>query len=507
MPTVLNPGIDFEHSPFVVQQELAAWPRPRIEVDGDIKEYPRIAGISSFGAGGANAHLIIEEYIADRAEDDPPSWLPDRTGADTAGTSRPAMIVLSAKHEEQLKERARRLLAVLREDGRAWSDRDLADMAYTLQVGREAMEERLALMVHSSAELAEKLALFLEGRTDVPDLFRGRVAGASPASMPPDLSLVCLGRRPATRPWEPGSPRANTTSCLSLWVKGLAVDWDTLLRQRVADARPDGRPPPAYQPAHVSLCQRTLLDAYSPVRSASRPHLPAILHPLLHRNTSDLTEQRFSSTFSGREFFLADHVVRGQKILPAVAYLEMAREALQRAAGSLQEGRSEFPWKRWSGHGPLWWGTRRSRSTSASFPRNPRTRRTSSVRIAYEIYSLDEAAARVVHSQGRAHLGAATDTSHLDLAALQAQCDRGSIDADQCYEAFAAMGIDYGAGHRGIQRLYLGSGQVLAKLVLPDQLRDTDDRFVLHPSLMDAALQAALGLLGASVRRRTGKPR
>ncbi len=55
----LNPNIDFEKTPFVVQQELGEWEKPVL----DGKEYPRIAGISSFGAGGANAHVIIEEYL------------------------------------------------------------------------------------------------------------------------------------------------------------------------------------------------------------------------------------------------------------------------------------------------------------------------------------------------------------------------------------------------------------------------------------------------------------
>src|SRR5258707_5598703 len=63
----------------------------------------------------------------------------------------------------------------------------------------------------------------------------------------------------------------------------------------------------------------------------------AVLHPLLHRNTSDLSEQRYSSTFTGEEFFLTDHRVRTddrtvQKILPGVAYLEMARAAIEQAS-------------------------------------------------------------------------------------------------------------------------------------------------------------------------------
>jgi amino acid adenylation domain-containing protein len=227
--TVLNPGIDFAHSPFIVQRELAEWPRPLIEVDGEVREYPRIAGISSFGAGGANAHLIVTEYEGDGAADAPPSWPSDRAGAD-ADRLRPALIVLSAKSEAQLQERVRRLQAVLREDGRAWSDRDLADLAYTLQVGREAMEERLALLVYSAVELAGKLALFLEGRDDAPGLFRGRAGGASPARLPPDLAAdedvrLALGAWVA---------KGKYDKLLSLWAKGLAIDWDELLYARTA---------------------------------------------------------------------------------------------------------------------------------------------------------------------------------------------------------------------------------------------------------------------------------
>src|SRR5260370_25762546 len=56
----LNPHIDFGKSPFVVNQELRSWEQP--EIDG--RELPRLAGISSFGPGGSNAHMIVEAYQA-----------------------------------------------------------------------------------------------------------------------------------------------------------------------------------------------------------------------------------------------------------------------------------------------------------------------------------------------------------------------------------------------------------------------------------------------------------
>ena len=70
-------------------------------------------------------------------------------------------------------------------------------------------------------------------------------------------------------------------------------------------------------------------SAHPPAGAATVAHL----HPLLHQNTSDFTRQRFTSSFTGEEFFLADHRVNDRRILPGVAYLEMARAAVELALG------------------------------------------------------------------------------------------------------------------------------------------------------------------------------
>jgi acyl transferase domain-containing protein len=65
-----------------------------------------------------------------------------------------------------------------------------------------------------------------------------------------------------------------------------------------------------------------------PVADQRNPELgPPQLHPLVHRNVSTLIQTKFASFFGGQEFFFEDHQIREEKILPGVAYLEIAAAA------------------------------------------------------------------------------------------------------------------------------------------------------------------------------------
>ncbi|MFH9613918.1 SDR family NAD(P)-dependent oxidoreductase [Streptomyces pratensis] len=195
--TELNPNIDFGSTPFTVQRTLADWPRPVVTVDGTEREFPRIAGISSFGAGGTNAHLVVEEYR------------PNPEDAQDPAAGGPVPVVLSARTTELLRQKAAQLADWIEQKN--LSTGDLPALAHTLQVGREAMRERLGLVVAAMPDLLARLRDFGDGRQDVEGVVRGRAS--SPAA---DTGVSeALARR-------------DLTGLLTLWAEGRTVDWHSL---------------------------------------------------------------------------------------------------------------------------------------------------------------------------------------------------------------------------------------------------------------------------------------
>ncbi|MDK2598873.1 polyketide synthase dehydratase domain-containing protein [Bacillus stercoris] len=86
--------------------------------------------------------------------------------------------------------------------------------------------------------------------------------------------------------------------------------------------------------------------------------------------------------------------------------------------------------------------------------------------IAFAIYTEAEDAHnnRKIHCQGSASIRGAGDLPVQDISVLRDQCSLSTLSHDQCYELFKAIGIDYGPGFQGIDRLYIGRNQALAEI-------------------------------------------
>ncbi|MGW5937081.1 type I polyketide synthase [Streptomyces celluloflavus] len=136
----LNPDISFAGTTFAVPTELTPWPAT---------EGRRLAGVSSFGFSGTNAHLILEQA-------------PDRAAVPRDDTRPRSVLALSAKSEQALAELATRYRDHLGADGTDGSD-SVADVCYSANTGRSLFRHRLAVAGATRQDIAAELAAFTSG--------------------------------------------------------------------------------------------------------------------------------------------------------------------------------------------------------------------------------------------------------------------------------------------------------------------------------------------------------
>ncbi|WP_259346474.1 beta-ketoacyl synthase N-terminal-like domain-containing protein, partial [Burkholderia pseudomallei] len=208
----LNAQISLARTPFAVVDTHRAWP-----ARGGAR---RLAGVSSFGSGGANAHVVLEEY---------PSEAPPRAAAGDA------LFVLSAHSREQLAEYARRVLAYCERRLQSGDDAPAAAaVAHALQ-RRQAMAWRLAFVAASLEEAVRRLRAFAAGAAQ-PGTF---VGGGAPKTSVADF----VNQNPDVQQVVSAWLRERQLAKLArYWADGVRIaNWSALY-----DARPACVPLPCY---------------------------------------------------------------------------------------------------------------------------------------------------------------------------------------------------------------------------------------------------------------------
>ncbi len=160
-----NPLISWDNIPVCVPIESIPWP----SVDKK-----RLAGISSFGASGTNAHLIVEAA---------PN-MPAIADEENSGVlERPLqLLTLSAKSETALQQLARNL-------ANAVQNQSLADIAFSANTGGSHFNYRVGIVADALSEIRQKLFTFALGQT-AKGIFRGQIK----ATRPPKIAFLFTGQ-------------------------------------------------------------------------------------------------------------------------------------------------------------------------------------------------------------------------------------------------------------------------------------------------------------------------
>jgi acyl transferase domain-containing protein/tryptophanase/acyl carrier protein len=441
----LNEFIDFKNSPFYVEQRLENW-KGR-EVDG--KHFPLRAGISSFGAGGSNAHIILEHYEPVRQVKEKPD--------------QPIELIfpLSAKNEDQLHESVVRLATFLQENSE-----DLSDIAHTLQFGRKSFDHRLAIIASTREELLEKLACFIEGKKDE-HIITGHVKSS-------EAIARLLNRREKEEFIRLLSQGRDPRKIMGLWAEGVLASWQGYQSQSLGKR--------VSLPTYPFVDKRHWVSGKSPVRQTLRA--VAGMHPLVDTNESTFERQLFRKTFHDRDFFIYDHHVAGIPTLPGVAYLELARKAGEIAAGRKVQKIRNILWV-----SPI--AVQNSASKEVFIELKP-----NGAAVRFEVFSCDEKGAKVLHSQGTllytTPQEAVAVPEYIDLQSIRARCKK-VIEGRNAYPLFKSFGLNLGPSFQVLQEVYKSENEILGVLKLPELRQGDLQSMVLQPSLVDGSLQAGMG--------------
>ncbi|MGN7972315.1 SDR family NAD(P)-dependent oxidoreductase [Serratia sp. 22264] len=452
--------IKLEGSRFYLNDATEEWP-PLVDANG--REIARRAAINNFGAGGVNAHLLLEAFSGydDRHEN---------AGDEAHSQEKGYFLALSALHEWQWIHYAESLLAFLQQS----PDVPPGALEYFYLTARNKFEHRVVFRYTDTENLQEKLTQFIAAKGQKAYYLK---SGARDENKALDIfnRHHRLSDLLTTLDWE-----NDKRFLIDLWVQGV----DFPLHQTLGALTFNKLSLPRY-PFNLEHYWSAAVLPLEP--RGDQKHRD--IHPLVQQNTSDFYTQRYSSFYTGDEFFLADHLVKGQKVLPGVAYLELARAALADALGQPTAIRLEnISWIR-----PM-------RVEAPGLHIAVELHPEGDARFGFEIYSTGSSAAgseRVTHCRGQAGIAPAGESAPpaIDVRALQHQCAVRHLDSQACYAAYSAMGILHGTTYQGVISIDEGATQAIARIELPASAAKSHSQFFLHPSLMDSALQMAAGLL------------
>jgi acyl transferase domain-containing protein len=445
-----NPLIPWEDLPVRV---------PRTAMEWNPSTGRRVAGVSSFGFSGTNAHVILEE------------------APEQAAVARQAhaayVLPLSARHPEALEA----LVLAWRNMLAAQPSSSLHDLCYTAAVRRSHHEYRKAFVASSVSELAAALGQAAGDRSALGEGLVFRCGDDLPGAVAQAALWKSLGVEPEAVTGTGGDDLAAACGvpfwtatpqnffeidlrsgveqeAARLYAAGFAIDWRGLYSDGGAVVE---------LPSYPWRKRRFWVEdtgAIRPHSSAARP----VVHPLLGRRVLSpaLEKVVFESELStSSPAYLAEHVVHEKVLMPGSAFVEMALAAGREVLGKSAQVRELA-----------------IREALVLAEDRAITMQTIVTGGDVEIFSLDGATWKL-HAAGNLSDGAAAASAVAVFGELP-----HTIGIDEFYRLAGGLGLEYGPAFRGITGIRWSDTEIVA-----DIHAAAGSEYLLHPAMLDACLQ------------------
>ena len=426
-------------SPIYVNNSLKKWNQP----DGR----KRMAAINSFGAGGTNCHVVLEE--GDKVEKT------EMNGC--------YLFPLSANAKETLVELTENMYAWLAENSEKYA---MKNLSFTLTSGRKHFKYRKCFVAETKEELCGLLKNVLNNKED----YKNSMTYVMENNMGMEL---LQSKHQSTSALDGVERRKKLKKAASLYESGLIIDWNMLF----AGEKASRISVPIYPFLRNSLW---VSNRYQKVASMEVPEDSNRLSPLVHRNISTLKEFKFETVLEKENPLLADHKIQNKAILPGVCYLEMAVVSCEHLLGESITEVDDIFW---------------SRSIEVEEPKKVYvTVEQEDDFLFYQIVSY-EGSKKIVHNRGKVMKAQKENQSiRMDFTSLQKtgkRMERG----EEYYEKYAKRGLYFGKVFRSIQNLYIGQNEVFSEIKLVDENSSGYNGYRLAPSILDSVMETVASLV------------
>lgn len=434
-----NENIDLDHSPFYVNTELREWKS---------EKGPLRSAISSFGLGGTNAHLVMEEFQETR------QW---------KGGMKPFYIAtFSAKTEEGLKKRIRDFIK--------WSKKNpgkypIGDICYTLNSCRQHSHIRKAFIIREQKELEHLLE----------DYIRGKQLTSMERKADEEMiwkNIIDFIEELKYKEISKDRHKEILIQIANYYEKNGKMQWDKFYGH--------GHYRKISLPTYPFARECYWVKDKKPTPKAKTIHS---IHPLIHENVSNLKEQVFKTVLEGHETFEKECFIAQRPFIPFAYMVEMAF---------------------YTGEISLDNKVKRMEDMKCANPIIPlgqeqlvKTRLYPYKQGCYmETLFVQEEKERV-YAQGKIKEDYPTQPilrDTVDMNGIYNKCTLIMEGNDYYSYLYDNYTYNYGESLKSIQKIHYNATktEAIAELVIPVDVQNNKHPYVLHPSLLEGIFQTCL---------------
>lgn len=442
-----NPYIQFQDSPMYVNDKLREW-KPIGE--------KRLAGVSSFGFGRTNAHVVLEESPVNEKDPSPRKW---RNVFTLSGKTEKALIDYIKKYQKFVKKNL---------------DFDVDDFCYSAAIGRLHHDYRLCIIADSKEDLINKIGSISFPLRNSEFVYYGvhKVIAEKEEKLDgyeiTESEKRKISRDAATL-LEVEDKNSVINEVCRLYAQGADIEW----KQLYSDRYYRRMPLPTYPFQHKHYWAELSKQPFGQNTNAvEKP-----FHPLIDKLAVSSVEQDIYVTqFEiGKQWVLTEHLINGMSVIPGTAYIEMLVEAGKRSLLCEQVALSDVIF-----YAPVVIGEK-GKELQTILKHTDKC-------FAASIVSKNEAGQWVTHVKANISELKEETPEPMDISKLKEICNKEELHIDLAKEN---GGFRFGPRWRNIGTIIIKQGHVLTEIAIDNKFKADMSEFNIHPAMLDNAANIA----------------